>query len=432
MAVGFPKTSNMYNDEFLRTLQEVSPPDMTGDFSFDFGDRLPPGFRPGPGFTPPPGFRPIPGFRPTPGYMPPGYTDPTQGPTLGPDDFGSYSIPFSDPTYSSGFNYARSIAGGIPMSQVIAPGVSYSPDQPMGYTQEQLNTPIGTTPTTPPPTPPTTPPPPDDPGFFGGIGGVTIPMPPPPPGFFDIFGGRPPSGAGGSGLPEGYSYDRPMDGTYTSVMPSPGMRYAYGPDGDRIEVPDNRSTGGTPPVSTGPLGDLLTSLLGGMGAGTGGTRGPSDEQVGDGMPTPFINVGGPVPIRGPQPVLVGGPAPIRHQPVKVGGQPPVDDDFISGPRPLPGFDAEPILVGGPPSLPGGGTTVLPEQQPVSGLPVPPVQTIQPGLGGITSNPMGITPIAPSMGGMGLPSLPQAPIVPDLGLQGPGGGRFSVDQLLGLI
>lgn len=402
MAVGFPKTSNMYNDEFLRTLQEVSPPDMTGDFSFDFGDRLPPGFRPGPGFTPPPGFRPIPGFRPTPGYMPPGYTDPTQGPTLGPDEFGSYTIPFSDPTYSSGFNYARSIAGGIPMSQVIAPGVSYSPDQPMGYTQEQLNTPIGTTPVEPPPTPPTTPPPPDDPGFFGGIGGVTIPTPPPPPGFFNIFGGTPPSGA---------------------------------------------------------FGDFLTNLLGGLGEGTGGTRGPSDAQVGDGMPKPPVNVGGPVvrpggqppllvggpvPIRGPQPVLVGGPAtrdatPINYETqgpdnlMRQRGDPiPLDDDFISGPRPLPGFDAEPILVGGPPSLPGGGTTVLPEPQPVSGLPVPPVQTIQPGLGGITSNPMGITPIAPPMGGMGLPSLPQAPIVPDLGLQGPGGGRFSVDQLLGLI
>jgi hypothetical protein len=456
MAVGFPKTSNMYNDEFLKTLQEVSPPDMTGDFSFDFGDRLPPGFRPGPGFTPPPGFRPIPGFRPTPGYMPPGYTDPNQGPTLGPDEFGSYTIPFSDPTYSSGFNYARSIAGGIPMSQVIAPGVSYSPDQPMGYTQEQLNTPIGTTPTTPPPTPPTTPPPPDDPGFFGGIGGVTIPMPPPPPGFFNIFGGTPPSGAGGSGLPEGYSYDMPMDGTYTSVMPSPGMRYAYGPDGDRIEVPDNRSTGGTPPVSTGPLGDLLTSLLGGMGAGTGGTRGPSDAQVGDGMPKPPIDVGGPVPIRGPQPVLVGGPAyggikdatPIK-QPFG-GGQPPVDDDFISGPRPLPGFDVSPIpvnpidvggpvelpggqpplLVGGPPPLPGGGTTVLPEPQPVSGLPVGTIDFG--GISGITSNPMGITPIAPPMGGMGLPSLPQEPVIPNLGPQGPSGGRFSINQLLGLI
>ncbi len=70
-----------------------------------------------------------------------------QEPVLGPDDFGSYVIPASDPTYSSGFDYARSIAGGMPMSQVIAPGVSYSPEQPMGYTQEQLNTAIGTTPT---------------------------------------------------------------------------------------------------------------------------------------------------------------------------------------------------------------------------------------------------------------------------------------------
>jgi hypothetical protein len=64
-----------------------------------------------------------------------------QGPQLGPDEFGSYVIPPSDPTYSSGFDYARSIAGGMPMSQVIAPGVSYSPEQPMGYTQEQLNIP---------------------------------------------------------------------------------------------------------------------------------------------------------------------------------------------------------------------------------------------------------------------------------------------------
>lgn len=95
-----------------------------------------------------------------------------QGPVLGPDDFGSYVIPASDPTYSSGFDYARSIAGGMPMSQVIAPGVSYSPEQPMGYTQEQLNTAIGTTPVEPPPTQE-----PDDPSFLGtGIGGVNIPI----------------------------------------------------------------------------------------------------------------------------------------------------------------------------------------------------------------------------------------------------------------
>ncbi len=99
-----------------------------------------------------------------------------QGPQLGPDEFGSYSIPASDPTYSSGFDYARSIAGGMPMSQVIAPGVSYSPEQPMGYTQEQLNTAVGTTPVEPPQGTPS----PygvfaDDPSYFGtGIGGVTI------------------------------------------------------------------------------------------------------------------------------------------------------------------------------------------------------------------------------------------------------------------
>ena len=93
-----------------------------------------------------------------------------QAPILGPDDFGSYVIPASDPTYSSGFDYARSIAGGIPMSQVIAPGVSYSPEQPMGYTQEQLNTAIGTTPTVSTQEP-------DDPSFLGtGIGGVNIPV----------------------------------------------------------------------------------------------------------------------------------------------------------------------------------------------------------------------------------------------------------------
>ena len=98
-----------------------------------------------------------------------------QGPQLGPDDFGSYSIPASDPTYRTGFDYARSIAGGIPMSQVIAPGVSYSPEQPMGYTQEQLNRPKDM---------PAPPPPPrsidrrgDDVDFLGtGIGGVNIPV----------------------------------------------------------------------------------------------------------------------------------------------------------------------------------------------------------------------------------------------------------------
>ena len=96
--------------------------------------------------------------------------------------------PTTDPTYRSGFDYARSIAGGIPMEQVIAPGVSYSPEMPGGYTQAQLNTPVGTTPVEPPPPVQK----PDIPSFLGtGIGGVRIPvdrdmkMPP----LRDIFGG---------------------------------------------------------------------------------------------------------------------------------------------------------------------------------------------------------------------------------------------------
>ena len=50
--------------------------------------------------------------------------------------------PATDPNYSSGQNYARSIAGGMPMSQIMSPGVSYSPENPTGYTQQQLNAPM--------------------------------------------------------------------------------------------------------------------------------------------------------------------------------------------------------------------------------------------------------------------------------------------------
>ncbi len=111
---------------------------------------------------------------------------------------GSYNIPnggfaspvaTTDPTYRSGYDYARSIAGGMPMSQVIAPGVSYSPEQPGGYTQADLNIAAGITPPPPPVYKE-----PDDPSFFGtGIGGVTIPggrrdkMPP----LRNIFGNMP-------------------------------------------------------------------------------------------------------------------------------------------------------------------------------------------------------------------------------------------------
>ena len=92
-----------------------------------------------------------------------------------PVNFGGFNflgggIPASDPTYSSGFDYARSIAGGMPMSQIMSPGVSYSPEQPNGYTQEQLNAAVAPTPVEPPQKLPA----PGETGYGQGIGGVTI------------------------------------------------------------------------------------------------------------------------------------------------------------------------------------------------------------------------------------------------------------------
>ena len=40
---------------------------------------------------------------------------------------------------ATGQSYAQQIAGGMPMEQVIAPGVSYSPEQAGGYTQADLD-----------------------------------------------------------------------------------------------------------------------------------------------------------------------------------------------------------------------------------------------------------------------------------------------------
>ena len=47
----------------------------------------------------------------------------------------------------------------------------------------------------------------------------------------------PPSVGQTTGLPEGYSFNMPDGGIYSGVMPDTGMRYAYGPQGDRIQVP---------------------------------------------------------------------------------------------------------------------------------------------------------------------------------------------------
>jgi hypothetical protein len=47
-------------------------------------------------------------------------------------------VPKNDPTFTSGLNYAQSIAGGQNVPNMIAPGVSYSAANPQGYTQMDL------------------------------------------------------------------------------------------------------------------------------------------------------------------------------------------------------------------------------------------------------------------------------------------------------
>jgi hypothetical protein len=51
-------------------------------------------------------------------------------------------------------------------------------------------------------------------------------------------------------LPEGFSFDRPSEGIYTSVMPPPGFVYAYGPNGERVEVPSGDRSGIAPVMNT--------------------------------------------------------------------------------------------------------------------------------------------------------------------------------------
>lgn len=85
--------------------------------------------------------------------------------------FISSFTPTTDPTFTSGLNYARSIAGGQNVPNMIAPGVSYSAANPQGFTQADLAPIVSGLPDIVTETPP------DDPSFLGtGIGGVNIPV----------------------------------------------------------------------------------------------------------------------------------------------------------------------------------------------------------------------------------------------------------------
>jgi hypothetical protein len=263
---------------------------------------------------------------------------------LGPDDFGFYTIPGTDPTFRSGLNYARSIAGGIPMSQVIAPGVSYSPEMPMGYTQAEIPT------TTTEPTPPVILPG-DDPSLYPP-GGKPDRLTPPifGPGGIDIrdlLGGYFSVGGVGGGTP--------IDG---SIVPG-GSAGFY--DTDPIDTGDiellPRPQDLLPPGRTTPFLDGGTyEYFPGIGGGAGLEVGVQEDFEKYEIPTQIPGLKD-IPIPTLPPVYVRTPKNIET-PKKI-------SEPISGGtrdiRDLPGFTPMPIMV------PGGGTPIdiLPPE-PISG------------------------------------------------------------------
>jgi len=362
------------------------------------------------------------------------------GPVLGPDDFGSYVIPASDPTYSSGFDYARSIAGGIPMSQVIAPGVSYSPEQPMGYTQEQLNTAVGTTPVEPPQGTPS----PygvfaDDPNYFGtGIGGVNIPVDRKqiplrnifggtrdirdlPPGARSMFGGDP------RDLPIPLSslprFDQAeMAENIARTMRESGMDFTnlFGmpsvkPPSEESEEPYRLR----PPIGGGkPRPTLIPTGVSENNLDVTTVKPPSEEDI-------LYRSGGPVVRPGPQPTLRPTEELIAEgfippqEPITIGGI-----ENISGPTPdirdlilppitsIENIEQDPRLANIP--------TITPPIVPPMDLPM--------SLPDILGIPTQTPPIMPPMD---IPPVDSPPIVelpPIRGIGRPNRNRFSIQQL----
>ena len=168
------------------------------------------------------------------------------------------AAPTTDPTYSSGFDYARSIAGGIPASQMIAPGVSYSQAQPSGYTQADLNRPtLPEIPVQPLPQPiiqePITGP--IEPGFDGGYDFSNL------PGYEDFDSGFNPGG-----LP---------NFNFLGNLPNQGMDFSN-IDYSKLQPNIDFSMPNIPQ----PMNDPKSGLLGGIGRGITGLQGMQKDFTG--------------------------------------------------------------------------------------------------------------------------------------------------------
>jgi len=184
--------------------------------------------------------------------MPPGMTPEMLAEMLGiGGQTTAQSAPRPDTNYSSGFDYARSIAGGIPASQMIAPGVSYSPDQPGGYTQQDLNAPsLPELPMQPLPQPiieePITGP--IEPGFDGGYDFSNLPGYENPDSGYNFGGFNP------GGLP---------DFNFLGNMPFQGTNFSQIQPNINFSMPNIDQT----------IGEQKGGLFGGIGRGITGLQG---------------------------------------------------------------------------------------------------------------------------------------------------------------
>lgn len=197
--------------------------------------------------------------------------------------------------------------------------------------------------------------------------------------------GMPPA-TGEGGLPEGYSYTPKEGMMYTTVMPSPGFRYAYGPDGKRIEVPDNRPIDKTPVITPPTKPPSIDRLV-----PPNKLPPKRDDQIFiDDRPIIDERIGKPVTIPGVSdfsktPIIPGSGVPAIKEPSPI-APPPQPIGVVKPPQ-------KPISIGGVGGgtykefpTPGGGTISVGVKDPINKGIIGKNPVVSSGIGGIGARP----------------------------------------------
>ena len=253
----------------------------------------------------------------------------------------TYTPPSTDPTFTSGLNYAQSIAGGQNVPGMIAPGVSYSSAIPGGFTQDDINR-----------------------------KGFPNPFDPNPNPIYNPPGGGPGGGAPGGTLP-GDGRPGPTPPPVQPPINFPPINFPPINIGAPVPPPVNIGGPVPSPIQVPPPVFIDPPVGGPVG---GPIPDPIIPPVTDPIipPMPPINIGGPVGGPVPDPIFpppsIGGPGggnPINTFPIGTGGStqktidPPIN---IGAPvdSPIPDPIMPPINIGGPVELPGmGGPSMFP-------------------------------------------------------------------------